>query len=321
MQIRVQLLKEYCIMKKIFCLSILFVTFQTTLIKAQAKPEQDRKAILALGGFYKVTFDYAETFSPDTAYKNHAPYHAVGYEWAVVERVSPRKIVIQHILVTGDSSVIKHWREDWVYEETNLLNFDKSNTWKKAKLNPADAKGRWVQKVYQVDDSPRYESIGTWLHVDGRHEWQSTCDSPLPRREFTKRSDYNVLRRGNSIYLTDKGWMFEQDNQKIIRSENSDKLLAREKGYEEFIKADENKFAFAQKWWASQQPYWTAVRQVWDDVYAQPDALKLKGKVDGKLLFERLFELADQSVKEKWTPEQSKTAARKVIEVYVEKTV
>jgi hypothetical protein len=70
----------------------------------------------------------------------------------------------------------------------------------------------------QVDDSPRYESIGTWVHVDGRHEWQSKTDSPLPRREFTKRSDYNVLRRGNRIYLTPQGWMFEQDNKKIVRT-------------------------------------------------------------------------------------------------------
>jgi hypothetical protein len=308
-------------MKKILYLAALLVTFQTTLSQAQSKFEQDRKAILSLGGFYKVTFDYAETFSPDTAYKNHPQYHTYGYEWAVVEQETPKKIVIQHILVTGDTSVIKHWREDWVYEEANLLDFDKTSTWKKTKLAAADAKGRWVQKVYQVDDSPRYESIGTWVHVDGRHEWQSTCDSPLPRREFTKRSDYNVLRRGNRIYLTDKGWMYEQDNQKIIKGETGDKLLAREKGYEEFTKADEAKFAYAQKWWKTQQPYWTAVRQVWDEVYAQPGTLKLKGKVDGKLMYERLFNLADQAAKAKWDASKSKDEARKVIADYVEKTV
>jgi hypothetical protein len=115
-------------MKKILYLAALLVTFQTTLSQAQSKFEQDRKAILSLGGFYKVTFDYAETFSPDTAYKNHPQYHTYGYEWAVVEQETPKKIVIQHILVTGDTSVIKHWREDWVYEEANLLDFDKTST-------------------------------------------------------------------------------------------------------------------------------------------------------------------------------------------------
>ena len=308
-------------MKKVFVLVLLLVVSSTTLTLAQTKLEQDRAAILALGGFYKVTFDYAETFSPDTAYRNHPQYHSYGYEWAVVEQETPKKIVIQHLLVVGDSAVIKHWREDWVYEEQNILNFDKSNTWKKTKLSPAEAKGRWVQKVFQVDDSPRYESIGTWVHVDGRHQWQSECDSPLPRREFTKRSDYNVLRRGNRVYLTANGWMYEQDNQKIIRTDTNDKLLAREKGYEEFTRTDQAKFAYAQGWWKKQQAYWTAVRQVWDGVYAAPGALKLKPKADGKLLYERLFELADESVKGNWSAQQSKTEALKVINQYLEKTV
>jgi len=308
-------------MKKVLILVLLLVVSSTTLTQAQTKLEQDRAAILALGGFYKVTFDYAETFSPDTAYRNHPQYHSYGYEWAVVEQETPKKIVIQHLLVIGDSAVIKHWREDWVYEEQNILSFDKSNTWKKTKLSPAEVKGRWVQKVFQVDDSPRYESIGTWVHVDGRHQWQSECDSPLPRREFTKRSDYNVLRRGNRVYLTANGWMYEQDNQKIIRTDTNDKLLAREKGYEEFTRADEAKFAYAQGWWKKQQAYWTAVRQVWDEVYAAPGALRLKSKADGKLLYERLFELADESVKANWNAQQSKTEALKVITQYLEKTV
>jgi len=308
-------------MKKVLILVLLLVVSSTTLTQAQTKLEQDRAAILALGGFYKVTFDYAETFSPDSAYRNHPQYHSYGYEWTVVEQETPKKIVIQHLLVIGDSAVIKHWREDWVYEEQNILSFDKSNTWKKTKLSPAEVKGRWVQKVFQVDDSPRYESIGTWVHVDGRHQWQSECDSPLPRREFTKRSDYNVLRRGNRVYLTANGWMYEQDNQKIIRTDTNDKLLAREKGYEEFTRADEAKFAYAQGWWKKQQAYWTAVRQVWDEVYAAPGALRLKSKADGKLLYERLFELADESVKANWNAQQSKTEALKVITQYLEKTV
>jgi hypothetical protein len=308
-------------MKKAFLLVLLLIVSFATLTQAQTKLEQDRAAILALGGFYKVTFDYAETFSPDTAYRNHPQYHSYGYEWAVVEQETPKKIVIQHLLVIGDSAVIKHWREDWVYEEQNILSFDKNNTWKKTKLSPAEVKGRWVQKVFQVDDSPRYESIGTWVHVDGRHQWQSECDSPLPRREFTKRSDYNVLRRGNRVYLTANGWMYEQDNQKIIRIDTNDKLLACEKGYEEFTRTDQSKFAFAQGWWKKQQAYWTAVRQVWDEVYAAPGTLKLKSKTDGKLLYERLFELADESVKANWSAQQSKAEALKVINQYLEKTV
>ncbi|RVU01363.1 hypothetical protein EOD41_05200 [Mucilaginibacter limnophilus] len=302
-------------MKKI--LTALFITIITITVSAQSKLEQDRQAIKALPGFYKVTFNYAETFAPDTAYKFHPRYNSWGYEWAVIEEDSPKKIVIQHLLVVGDSMIIKHWREDWLYEEPTMLAFDKGNTWNKVTLKPADVKGRWVQRVYQVDDSPRYESIGTWVHVDGRHQWQSETDSPLPRREFTKRSDYNVLRRGNRIYLTPEGWMFEQDNKKIIRSESGDKLLAQEKGYEEFTKTDEAKFAYAKKWWSDQKRYWADVREVWDGVFAGTNKLTLNQKVDGKLLFEKLFELGDQSVKEKWNSAKNREEAGKVIKAHL----
>jgi len=47
----------------------------------------------------------------------------------------------------------------------------------------------------------------------------------LPRREYSKRSDYNVMMRGNHVEITDEGWLHEQDNEKVIR----DKDLALEK--------------------------------------------------------------------------------------------
>lgn len=286
-------------------------------VSAQSKFEQDRQAIKSLAGYYKVTFNYAETFAPDTAYKFHPRYHSWGYEWAIVVEDSPKKIAIQHLLVVGDSMVIKHWREDWVYEQPSILAYEKDNTWKKVALKSADVKGRWIQKVYQVDDSPRYESIGTWVHVDGRHEWQSKTDSPLPRREFTKRSDYNVLNRGNRIYLTANGWMYEQDNNKVVRGADGDKIIAQEKGYEEFTKVDEAKFAYAKKWWAGQQGYWVDARAAWDAVFAKNTTIKLSGKKDGKLLYEQLFALAEKSEKEKWSSDKNKEETIKMINNYV----
>lgn len=303
-------------MKKLNLIALLVIAL-TVVANAQSKLEQDRAAIKGLAGFYKVTFDYAETFAPSTAYKYHDRYSADASEWALITEDSPKKIVIQHLLVIGDSSVIKHWREDWVYEETEMLAYDKDNAWKLVHLKPEETKGRWVQKVFQVDDSPRYEGIGTWVHVDGRHEWHSETDSPLPRREATHRSDYNVLRRGNRIYLTDKGYMFEQDNKKIIRNADGDKLLVQEKGYEEFTKTDAKEFAYAQKWWNQQQSYWTDVRLLWDDVLAKHPVVKLETKKDGKLLYERLFSLGDQSAKEKWSSAKNKEEVNKVLNDYL----
>ena len=201
------------------------------IANAQPKLDEDRNAIKSLAGFYKVTFAYAETFSPIRDYKFHDRENSHAKEWAVIVEDSPKKIVIQHLLVAGDSMIIKHWREDWTYEDPKILVYTKENSWKNTTLKAADVKGKWTQKVYQVDDSPRYQAIGTWVHVDGRHQWQSNADSPMPRRE-SKRDDYNVLNRGNNVYLTPQGWMFEQDNKKVSRTESGDKVIAMEKGLE-----------------------------------------------------------------------------------------
>lgn len=299
---------------------LLACLFFAILANAQNKFDQDRDAIKALAGFYKVTFNYAETFAPDKAYKFHDRHSSHAKEWAVILEDSPKKIVIQHILVMrGDSMMIKHWREDWTYEDPQLLAYDKDNAWKKVVLNANDVKGKWTQKVYQVDDSPRYQAIGTWIHVDGRHQWQSNCDSPLPRREASERNDYNVLNRGNNVYLTADGWMFEQDNKKVVRSESGDKVLAMEKGLEQFVKTDAKNLAYAQEWWKKQEGFWKDARAAWDVVLAANTTIKINTKVADKLLYEQFFALSDQSAKENWSSAKNQESIKKVIEAYLVK--
>jgi hypothetical protein len=290
-------------------------------LNAQTKFDQDREAIKALAGFYKVTFNYTETFSPDDDYKFHEKHRSSAKEWALILEDSPKKISIQHLLVMrGDSMIIKHWREDWTYEDTQILAYDKNDTWKKVSLSANDVKGKWTQKVFQVDDSPRYQAIGTWVHVDGKHQWQSNSDSPLPRREYSERNDYNVLNRGNTLYLTKTGWMFEQDNKKIVRSPSGDKLLAMEKGLEEFVKTDPKSFGYAQTWWKEQEKFWKDARETWDVVFAENNVIKLTSKVDNKLLYEQFFALGAQSVKENWDSAKNKDGVKKIILAYLSKS-
>ena len=85
------------------------------------------------------------------------------------------------------------------------------------KLDKKDVKGQWTQKVFQVDDSPRYEGSGYWVHLDQKSYWENTTSAPLPRREYTKRNDYNVTERGNRQEITSTGWVHDQNNKKIIR--------------------------------------------------------------------------------------------------------
>ena len=102
---------------------------------------------------------------------------------------------IQHLLVVGppdQQMVIKHWRQDWIYENTNFYMFNGDNQWQFVNKPKSEVKGQWTQKVYQVDDSPRYQGSASWVHVDGKSYWENITSAPLPRREYTKRSDYNV---------------------------------------------------------------------------------------------------------------------------------
>ena len=304
-------------MKKLHLLAALLLSGSFAF--AQNKLEQDRNAIKALAGFYKVSFNYAETFSPNDDYKFHERHRSSAKEIAIIVEDSPKKIVIQHLLVMrGDSMIIKHWREDWTYEDPKILVFDKEDTWKAVTLRPEETKGKWTQKVFQVDDSPRYEAIGTWTHVDGRSQWISNADAPLPRREHTERSDYNVLNRRNYVYLTPNGWMFEQDNKKIVRTPGQkDKLIAQEKGLEEFVKTDATSFGYAQEWWKNNEGFWKDARGVWDNVFASNAVVKLANKVDNKLLYQKFFAANEQSVKEKWTSAKNKEEITKIISAYL----
>ena len=114
-----------------------------------------------------------------------------------------------------------------------------------------DVKGQWTQKVFQVDDSPRYQGSATWVHVDGKSYWENSSYAPLPRREYTKRNDYNIMIRVNRHEITKYGWLYDQDNFKVVKDLESDFeiIIASEKGLNKYIKVDESKCNEAIKWW------------------------------------------------------------------------
>lgn len=274
----------------LFLISLSFGSaFGQSFQKPAAKKAADVAAIKKMCGCFEVTFEFGETFAPDTSYQFHENYKAVGLEWVELIEEKSDKLVLQHLLLVDDSTIVKHWRQDWLYENSELFQFDRDNRWTHVNLPEKSVKGQWTQKVYQVDDSPRYEGSATWVHVDGRHFWENTADAPLPRREFTKRSDYNVLRRNNRHEITKDGWVHEQNNDKIIRTEQGDKLLAQERGWNAYISVPESRCKAAQVWWGENQETWATVRKEWADIFAKSgETLSLHKKVDGKLLWQHL---------------------------------
>ncbi|WP_461532135.1 DUF6607 family protein [Sinomicrobium sp.] len=265
-------------------------------MQAQNKKKQDTEAIKSMCGCYEVAFNFAETFEyvEDSTYIPSKTKHDRGLEWVELVEDGKDKISMQHLLIVGTKEnpyIVKHWRQDWEYENTDLYTYDHDNTWKYVSLPADQVKGQWTQKVFQVDDSPRYQGSASWVHVDGRHFWESETSAPLPRREYTQRSDYNVTLRRNRHEIVDYGWIHDQDNDKILREDGKDDVLvAQEKGYDVYRRVDDSECQAARDYWKKNQEKWSLVRNKWEEVFARKKDLSLEEKVDNKPLFKSLFE-------------------------------
>ena len=278
------------------------VLFSINSVNSQKKKNKDIEAIKKMCGCYEVTYNFAETFnySKDSLYKPSKIKISGGLELAVLVEDENDLISIQHILQVGDPSnpmIVKHWRQDWLYENKNTYIFNANNSWIYNDKNKKEVKGQWTQKVFQVDDSPRYEGSASWVHVDGKSYWENTTPAPLPRREYTIRSDYNLTMRGNRHEITKYGWLHDQDNSKIKRVMGKDDLIiAKEKGYNTYKKVNDNRCSVAKKWWIDNSKKWAIVRSKWEQIFNKKVDLYLKPKIDNRALYIYLF---DDKIKDK----------------------
>ncbi len=246
-----------------------------------SKLKQDRVAIKSMQGCYDVRFSFAETFSysDDSLYVPSKVKRVGALEWVELLEDESDKISMQHLLIVNapaGEQIVKHWRQDWLYENTDAYHFDHDKHWTYVSLPPESVKGQWTQRVTEVDDSPRYEGSATWVHVDGRSSWENTTDAPLPRREYTVRDDYNVTVRTNHIIAAQDHWIHDQDNDKVIRKKDvPDILLAQEKGRNVYTKVDDQKCQTARDWWAQHHEKWDTIRSEWDQKLSMRENINL----------------------------------------------
>lgn len=276
-------------MKKITGLLIL-LSLATTI---HAQQPDSRQVVDKLCGCFDVSFKYAETFSPEPGYKYHERDETdAGIELSLPVEISDKKIVIQHLLVITDSVIVKHWREEWTYENPVIWRYKGDRTWVKETVPAEQVKGKWTQTIWEVSDEPRYQGFSQFVNLDGKIIWQNTTDAPLPRREYTVRNDYNILKRTNRLNITDNGYIHEQDNEKIIRKNGVDKLLTQEKGINSYKRVDDKLCNAAKYYWEKNKDYWGRVRNAWADYISSQTTITLKTKVEGKLLHEYLINLS-----------------------------
>lgn len=270
--------------------------------------ERDRRAILAMAGTYRVTFDFLEVVPYTLQDKPNAPYQSWGTERVYVDEDAGQSISLVHILemrfVQPDGSisepmVTKHWRQDWRYEPQAIVEYRGRDRWQQRKLG-ATGKGAWSQAVYQVDESPRYASIGRWEHTPSFSTWSSAETwRPLPRREWSVRDDYQVLLGTNRHTIQATGWIQEENNLKAVVPtagvlDATKPFVAREYGVARYERIRDADFAAADAYYAATKQFWRDVRATWLETFAREGGVTLRGPVDKLGLFVPLFERADQ---------------------------
>jgi len=266
--------------------------------------ERDRRAILAMAGPYRVSFDFLEIVRFDPALKPDAPYQSWATEHVFVAEDRPGFIALQHVLAmrmldkdgkVSEPVVMRHWRQEWRYEASQLLSYEGANTWARKPVPEADRRGAWVQSVLQVDDSPRYAARGRWQHEDGVSTWISDETwRPLPRREFSIRKDYQVLAGTNRHSITPSGWLQEENNVKLALGAER-RILAREYGVARYERIRGYDFGPAERYFAATEPFWAEVRAAWKEAEAN-GRFTMRAQPDQGQLFVPFFEYAGKLV-------------------------
>ncbi|MEM7562339.1 MAG: DUF6607 family protein [Pseudomonadota bacterium] len=298
------------------------------------KKAKDRLAILAMAGGYRVSFDFIETigFVPD--FQPDKPYQSWATEYVYVVTDEPDFVSLQHIIVmffeTGEGKiegpiVIKHWRQDWQYQDRDLHLYVGFNTWQKKSFTAQEVAGTWSQAVYQVDDSPRYQAIGFWQHHGNYSSWESENTwRPLPRREFSVRDDYQVLSGTNRHTITPQGWVQEEDNLKLkLDAKGSpaseSPYLAREAGLIRYERIVEQDFSAGHRYWSNTGLFWKDVRAAWTETFKQRNSITLASKVDGQSLFQVMFGYAGSLDDGKeYDPEMSRKFIARTLDSFIE---
>ena len=304
-------------------------SFQQLQSTELTRLDRDRQAILAMAGSYRTSFDFIETVGFTPQYEPRAPYQSWGTERVYVVASEPDFISLQHIIVMHFASedgtlsapmVVKHWRQDWQYQDTAVHAFQGNGAFERQGLDATETADTWTQTVYQVDDSPRYEAIGRWTHTQGVSFWQSDDRRrPLPRREFSVRDDYQTLFGSHRITITPHGWTQEEDALKLVLDDRNNPrfeqpYLAREAGLSRYDRIVGYDFNAGDEYWRDTGPFWSRVRDYWTTLYRNESAFHFVKSVEGVPLFMAMFNMADESFD---TVEQMDAAIADTLSRYV----
>ncbi len=280
------------------------ILFASVLTLQAAPPEADRKAILSMAGTFDVTFSFTEDAALAPGYEIVSkPYTERALEVVIVAEDAPERVILQHLLVAENTKkktdmVIKHWAQVWSWEDAEMLDYsghDGIDEWKRTIVSESEAAGKWTQLVTSVDDTPRYEGAGKWKHFHGISTWTGTdTRRPLPRREYTKRDDYDYILGSNTHTITANGWVHFQDNLKVVDRGESPSALAHETGLNRYVRSDSSRSTAATAWWEKHHATWNGIRAFWISEGEKPGkSFGYTTSVNGDGLSQRMQELVE----------------------------
>ena len=264
----------------------------------QSRFEQDRQAILSQAGDFRVRFDMRETVPLQDGYEPLDEKLSGGNEIVRVVEDTGDRISLQHILVMdheGETFVIKHWRQDWVYQPETVLTYAGPDRWALTPVDAAARRGAWSQTVWQTDDSPRYGGVGHWSYDNGMAQWTSNeTTRPLARRDAVRDPVYDRYVGTNRHVLTPFGWAHLQDNVKMAAAEGGEgdpAAVVQEDVINTYRKVDNYDPKPGDDYWAATRDYWAGVRAAWDERVQASGGLYLeeeanRGAVTGKPLMD-----------------------------------
>jgi len=259
--------------------------------------EADRFDILAMAGNYKVRFDMQESTPWIPDYKPRERKISGGHEVVKIIEDSGTKIVLQHLLVVklddGKDFVVKHWRQDWQYEPEKILAYLDRNSWEYQPISEKRRNGRWSQTVYQVDDSPRYASMGEWETQGGIRRWRSGWTwRPLARRDAVRDPVYDRYYAINRHSPTPDGWIHFQDNIKMGTVDGKLVPIVSEYVLNTYTKFDDYNVRAAEDYWAKTRDYWADVRTSWESAFTSGNGVTVEEEAQaGTVISAELLEM------------------------------
>ena len=237
--------------------------------------ERDRRAILAMAGIYRVSFDFLEVDSFKAGSSAPAPYQSWATEKVYVDRDEPGFISLVHILemrivaaggAVGEPFVTKHWRQDWRFEPSTIVEYQGRDRWRMRALSQSERAGRSGRRPsIRSTNLPAMPASAAGSTTPSFSTWSSgETWRPLPRREWSVRDDYQVLIGTNRHTVAPTGWTQEENNLKAVLT--PDRVVdprrpfaGREYGFARYERLLPEGFAAADDYYGKTRAFWNRV--------------------------------------------------------------